>query len=552
MKKALLVGVDTYQDPQIRNLAYSVADAFSLESVFEDLGYITRVLANPTRLQLITAIRECNANLGAGDSFFFYFAGHGWTTAGGAHLLFCSDDVYDPNGNFNAGLSFSGLKAETIGNGYDRAFVLDACRNHFREGARDVADNTTRDLRPINELIGDGAQRNNAGSLAVIRSCSQNEHAVEIAAEQHGLFTLAMRSVLRNAIKNGQELFWGTEFCGDIQNKMRDIAVRHNIITAQTPEFAMAGEPQVLVHGNPRSNEPNTPIYYSCPICGKNNLVTETFNCKKCSTEYLCLSHKSQELGICEKCYSTTVSQPPPAPRDINKVKCADIPDQILKKGLACPECHLFDEALDCALVKGKDYVVQYEDVDSPGFATIVITGIGKYHGERRVTFEIKKEDIPILPTPDAQEEPPASLPESSQVVPVIDRPWFKWLALSGAIALLVGVGILADSSYSVVDSSAPHPSASVQENKLDGVSRAQTYRPTQCYAPAYDGNKRYEDGSCSTFTLPGGVEMEMVYVAPGEFNMGSEDDVFGAAPVHPVKITKGYWIGKYPVTQAQ
>ena len=59
-------------------------------------------------------------------------------------------------------------------------------------------------------------------------------------------------------------------------------------------------------------------------------------------------------------------------------------------------------------------------------------------------------------------------------------------------------------------------------------------------------------DGEPRWFTLPGGVEMEMVYVAPGSFRMGSDAGYPDEKPVHDVRITKGYWIGKYPVTQAQ
>ena len=60
------------------------------------------------------------------------------------------------------------------------------------------------------------------------------------------------------------------------------------------------------------------------------------------------------------------------------------------------------------------------------------------------------------------------------------------------------------------------------------------------------------EDGECKAFMLPGGVRMEMVYVAPGSFQMGSENGEDDEKPVHKVTLTKGYWIGKYPVTQAQ
>jgi len=59
-------------------------------------------------------------------------------------------------------------------------------------------------------------------------------------------------------------------------------------------------------------------------------------------------------------------------------------------------------------------------------------------------------------------------------------------------------------------------------------------------------------DGEHRLFTLPGGVKMEMVYVAPGSFKMGCESGKYNEKPVHDVCITKGYWIGKYPVTQSQ
>ncbi len=54
---------------------------------------------------------------------------------------------------------------------------------------------------------------------------------------------------------------------------------------------------------------------------------------------------------------------------------------------------------------------------------------------------------------------------------------------------------------------------------------------------------------------LGGGVKMEMIYVAPGSFMMGSDNDSSKdgrAQPVHKVTLTKGFWLGKYEVTQRQ
>jgi uncharacterized protein (TIGR02996 family) len=53
------------------------------------------------------------------------------------------------------------------------------------------------------------------------------------------------------------------------------------------------------------------------------------------------------------------------------------------------------------------------------------------------------------------------------------------------------------------------------------------------------------------TLTLPGGVLMPFTFVPPGAFLMGGtvEDN---ETPVHRVTLTRGYFLGVYPVTQAQ
>lgn len=61
--------------------------------------------------------------------------------------------------------------------------------------------------------------------------------------------------------------------------------------------------------------------------------------------------------------------------------------------------------------------------------------------------------------------------------------------------------------------------------------------------------------GELKTLVLHGGEPMEMIYVAPGEFMMGSptsEDGRFDSEEQHRVKLTKGFWLGKYEVTQKQ
>lgn len=62
--------------------------------------------------------------------------------------------------------------------------------------------------------------------------------------------------------------------------------------------------------------------------------------------------------------------------------------------------------------------------------------------------------------------------------------------------------------------------------------------------------------GEPTTFTLPGGAVMEMVWIESGTFMMGSPPSEPGRwnneGPQHEVTISRGFWLGKYEITQAQ
>lgn len=63
--------------------------------------------------------------------------------------------------------------------------------------------------------------------------------------------------------------------------------------------------------------------------------------------------------------------------------------------------------------------------------------------------------------------------------------------------------------------------------------------------------------GETRTITLPGGATMDLVWVPAGSFDMGSEETAstfpsHRERNVHRVTLTKGFWIGRTEVTQAQ
>ena len=116
--------------------------------------------------------------------------------------------------------------------------------------------------------------------------------------------------------------------------------------------------------------------------------------------------------------------------------------------------------------------------------------------------------------------------------------PWGALVAGAALLAVGLGAGWMIGRSGRSATRGSGSSSSSVRED---------SEQAKDCQQP--------KDGTIKTFSLPGGVKMEMVYVEPGTFTMGSPESEEGHEKnekQHRVTLTKGYWIGKYPVTQAQ
>ena len=60
------------------------------------------------------------------------------------------------------------------------------------------------------------------------------------------------------------------------------------------------------------------------------------------------------------------------------------------------------------------------------------------------------------------------------------------------------------------------------------------------------------ESGRDWTLSLVGGESIQLKWIAPGSFQMGSNDGDSDEKPVHRVTLTKGYWLGETELTQGQ
>ena len=95
-----------------------------------------------------------------------------------------------------------------------------------------------------------------------------------------------------------------------------------------------------------------------------------------------------------------------------------------------------------------------------------------------------------------------------------------------------------------------------------DAVTWSEVTSASSPYKVALGDKKQFfcakgEEGPSKNITIPlsEDVELDMIWIEPGTFTMGSPEDELDRRDnevQHEVTLTQGYWLGKYEVTQAQ
>ncbi len=304
-RHALFVGVNTYDDPSIRPLRFSIPDASVLADRFEALGFESRHLPDPTAAQLKSAVEKSVEGLGPGDVFLFFFSGHGFTDQGGAHLLFCRDDRQKLLRVGGAGTRVDALEMLAEGP-FHRAFLLDSCRSDALSGVENKGSYATRDI----DLVAIPKSR---GSTFILRSCDKFLPSLEVESLGHGLFT---RGLLDAIVARDPGLArCGTDFADSVRTHMAKRAAEIRAGFDQSPCSKLDGPPFSLfsegfamatTHGvvSPTSHSAmaDAQTFVECPVCFANVSKAGTHNCKRCGRQNVCGNCWDAARKCCSDC----------------------------------------------------------------------------------------------------------------------------------------------------------------------------------------------------------------------------------------------------------
>ena len=144
------------------------------------------------------------------------------------------------------------------------------------------------------------------------------------------------------------------------------------------------------------------------------------------------------------------------------------------------------------------------------------------------------------------------AIAKDGSLTSICDIPLVRKLSDGGTESILV-----------ILDDSKPTPiTAKILDEPVRDMAKVKFVKERQASggATAEKGAAEVAEDALKTgdvkiITLPGGAKMEMIWCGPGTFMMGSpntEGGRFEDETIHPVKLTKGFWLGKYEVTQAQ
>ena len=292
---ALFIGINQYEaDRDIPQLRYAHKDARLLYALFsEALGHDAaniHLLDVPNSVDAFKQLKAIGKRVRSGDSFLFFFSGHGHQFGNDQLLLLPQADLKDILAGRRTGVDVLSLRdmvdeTNTWPN-VQSMFLLDACRTDLGKlnpaGSKSSANaSAPPDYSPrtLAELMGVGSRSPLGGysnidsygsqasdSRTALRSppailgygCNAGQMCFELERAGNGSTTHTVASWLRDGIKNNQPRVFGKQTEQELNHRMQRHAQEHapDIAQARAQQIWITATTEVVLYKPTRSDAP--------------------------------------------------------------------------------------------------------------------------------------------------------------------------------------------------------------------------------------------------------------------------------------------------------
>ena len=259
-KHALLVGINNYQN-DIGTLKYCVSDVEAFRAtLIQVVGYkprnvhlMTDQMSGqdlPNFINILLRLENLANRIQIGDTFIFYFSGHGISTQDQSYLLALDSNTTTYRTLKRSAIPIeevndilSGVKAQQI------LTIIDACRNDPSAGRSNqdnlLSENFARgfQLEPRTDVLGQPAVSAN------LYACSIGERAYEWAEKKQGVFSYFMLKGLQGEAVNEDGEVTITELANYTQQKVGEWTLTYRG-KKQTPWLVLKGKSNLVLAEN--------------------------------------------------------------------------------------------------------------------------------------------------------------------------------------------------------------------------------------------------------------------------------------------------------------
>ncbi len=234
---AVLVGVNTYDDPHIPNLTVCVDDVTAIQHMLQPGYQVTHLLTDataahpPSRANILGAVASIAQAVNSNDLLLFYFSGHGLAEDGESYLLARDTRLAALKHTAIAMHDLCELLSHSAARA--RVIILDACHAGAAIGKSTPGMSAAFMQRVFAEAEG----------MAVLASCKHGQRSWEWPARKQSVFTYYLLQALHGqADTDSKGFITVSDVSRYVTDRVKHWSAQHNVLQTPTLQYTVVGD----------------------------------------------------------------------------------------------------------------------------------------------------------------------------------------------------------------------------------------------------------------------------------------------------------------------